>query len=246
MDETLRAPYQQQYLQVMAAACVLRERPTHDAPTADDQGIGASGGGGETSSSSSSSSSTVASRWFDAGLDDKSLGGKPFVPTPLNIFCTEKRSEVKALNPAASFDEIGELLHRQWNKMDKVARAIYFQRRRQLDDEELPLTAAADSSIPLLPGDVTISSDGHDLEPPVSKPATDKSKAKLNTTAATTVQPSRTVMPITNRLKPPPMGTPTPYNIFYSQKRRELAADEPEASVEEMTGKIGALSISLR
>ena len=52
---------------------------------------------------------------------------KPFVPTPSSIFCVEKRSEVEALHPAASFDEIGIMLRRLWGQTGDDARAPYVQ-----------------------------------------------------------------------------------------------------------------------
>ena len=117
MNETRRVPYQQQYLQVMAAACVLQERP-HDALTADDQAVGTASAGASGIGSSSSSSST---------RDLHAIWPKPFVPTPCNIFCVEKRSEVQAANPNASFDEIGQLLHQRWTNMFQEAQAPYVQ-----------------------------------------------------------------------------------------------------------------------
>ena len=153
MDETHRAPYQQQYLQVMAAACTLNEQSYH-VPTSVDQAIGS------TDDDPSSSSTTDVSWWFTAC-------DQPFVLTPFILFCVEQRSEITAANPQASFDEITRLLNSRWLKNPSIR------------------------------------------------------------------------ISFTNRLKPPSITVPNPYNIFYTLKRREIEAMEPEISIGEMNRRIG-------
>ena len=117
MNETRRVPYQQHCLQIMTTACVLYERP-HDAPTA--------------SSSSSASSSTDVSWWFAAR-------DQPFAPSPYMVFCAEQRPIITALNPKATYDEIGHILNDRWSPMDRDAKAHYVEQsgKQTLDDRYL-------------------------------------------------------------------------------------------------------------
>ena len=89
-----------------------------------------------------------------------------------------------------------------------------------------------------------------DPPPPPPRPITtttaaatskSKSKAKPAPVAAETTkeQPYRSIVAITNSTKPPPMNVPTPYNIFFTEKRQEIEAAEPEASLANITGRIG-------
>ena len=62
-------------------------------------------------------------------------------------------------------------------------------------------------------------------------------------TAAATVgreqSPSVKVVADHVKPKPPNMNEPTPYNVFFVQKRKEIEAIEPEASLEDVTARIG-------
>jgi hypothetical protein len=40
-------------------------------------------------------------------------------------FCKENRDEVKAVNPAAAFGDMGRLLRDRWNKMSESEKAVY-------------------------------------------------------------------------------------------------------------------------
>lgn len=44
--------------------------------------------------------------------------------SPYIIFCTEKRPEVKAQNPEASFGELGKILGQLWGALDEKAKAV--------------------------------------------------------------------------------------------------------------------------
>eukprot|EP01031_Cornospumella_fuschlensis_P045452 gene45452-55619_t len=46
-------------------------------------------------------------------------------PSPYIIFCTEKRKELKAQNPTATFGEMGKMLGQLWAQMDDKAKAQY-------------------------------------------------------------------------------------------------------------------------
>ena len=139
MNETRRVPYQQHCQQIMTTACMLQERPL-DAPTANGQCVGggdlqlksSSSSSSSASSSSSSSSSTDVSWWF-ASRD------QPFAPSPYMVFCAEQRPKITALNPKATYDEIGHILNDRWSPMDRDAKAHYVEQsgKQTLDDRYL-------------------------------------------------------------------------------------------------------------
>lgn len=59
----------------------------------------------------------------------KNQGDKPKVKrasSPYIIFCTEKRPEVKAANPDASFGELGKILGQLWGALDEKGKAVSF------------------------------------------------------------------------------------------------------------------------
>eukprot|EP00607_Mallomonas_marina_P001504 CAMPEP_0182427700 /NCGR_PEP_ID=MMETSP1167-20130531/18993_1 /TAXON_ID=2988 /ORGANISM="Mallomonas Sp, Strain CCMP3275" /LENGTH=87 /DNA_ID=CAMNT_0024610123 /DNA_START=70 /DNA_END=333 /DNA_ORIENTATION=+ len=59
--------------------------------------------------------------------------GKPKkAPTAYIIFSTEKRAEVKAANPEATFGELGKLLGKMWAEMDDSDKEQYKQRQAEL------------------------------------------------------------------------------------------------------------------
>ncbi len=45
-------------------------------------------------------------------------------PSPYIIFCTEKRPELRAAHPNASFGEMGKMLGQMWAQMDEKAKAV--------------------------------------------------------------------------------------------------------------------------
>lgn len=45
-------------------------------------------------------------------------------PSPYIVFCTEKRPEVKAANPEASFGELGKILGSLWKNIDEKEKAV--------------------------------------------------------------------------------------------------------------------------
>mmetsp|Transcript_23891 Transcript_23891/g.21733 ORF Transcript_23891/g.21733 Transcript_23891/m.21733 type:complete len:89 (-) Transcript_23891:78-344(-) len=49
-------------------------------------------------------------------------------PSPYIIFCTEKRPEVKAANPEATFGELGKLLGQLWGSLDEKGKAPYVKK----------------------------------------------------------------------------------------------------------------------
>ncbi len=49
-------------------------------------------------------------------------------PSPYIIFCQEKRPELKAAHPNATFGEMGKMLGQMWGQMDEKAKAVSFLR----------------------------------------------------------------------------------------------------------------------
>ena len=45
-------------------------------------------------------------------------------PSPYIIFCTEKRPELRAAHPNATFGEMGKMLGQMWAQMDEKAKAV--------------------------------------------------------------------------------------------------------------------------
>lgn len=45
-------------------------------------------------------------------------------PSPYILFCSEKRPELKASHPDASFGEMGKMLGQLWAQMDEKAKAV--------------------------------------------------------------------------------------------------------------------------
>ena len=58
-----------------------------------------------------------------------------------------------------------------------------------------------------------------------------KEMAVTSPKKSTTPNPTNDVYPI--------MNVPTPYNIFFTEKRQEIEAAEPEASLANISGRIG-------
>lgn len=55
----------------------------------------------------------------------KGAGDKPKrAASPYILFSTEKRPEVKAQNPDATFGELGKILGQMWSQMDDKAKAV--------------------------------------------------------------------------------------------------------------------------
>lgn len=57
----------------------------------------------------------------------KADGGKARTkraPSPYILFCSEKRKELKAANPNATFGEMGKMLGQMWASMDEKAKAV--------------------------------------------------------------------------------------------------------------------------
>ena len=50
-------------------------------------------------------------------------------PSAYIIFSTEKRTEVKAANPEATFGELGKILGQMWASMDEKTKAVSFYHR---------------------------------------------------------------------------------------------------------------------
>ena len=48
----------------------------------------------------------------------------PTAPSPYIIFCKEKRPDIVAKNPSASFGEIGKLLGAQWGSLTESEKAV--------------------------------------------------------------------------------------------------------------------------
>ena len=48
----------------------------------------------------------------------------PTAPSPYIIFCKEKRPDVVAKNPSASFGEIGKLLGALWGSLSESEKAV--------------------------------------------------------------------------------------------------------------------------
>mmetsp|Transcript_30468 Transcript_30468/g.33255 ORF Transcript_30468/g.33255 Transcript_30468/m.33255 type:complete len:85 (-) Transcript_30468:307-561(-) len=46
-------------------------------------------------------------------------------PSPYIIFCSEKRPELRAAHPNATFGEMGKMLGQMWAQMDEKAKAAY-------------------------------------------------------------------------------------------------------------------------
>ena len=52
-------------------------------------------------------------------------GGKgKRTPSPYILFCKEKRPELKATHPSATFGEMGKMLGQLWSQMDEKAKAV--------------------------------------------------------------------------------------------------------------------------
>jgi hypothetical protein len=47
-------------------------------------------------------------------------------PSPYIIFCQEKRPELRAAHPNATFGEMGKMLGQMWAQMDEKAKAVSF------------------------------------------------------------------------------------------------------------------------
>lgn len=45
-------------------------------------------------------------------------------PSPYILFCQEKRKELKASHPEATFGEMGKMLGQMWAAMDEKAKAV--------------------------------------------------------------------------------------------------------------------------
>ena len=45
-------------------------------------------------------------------------------PSPYIIFCSEKRPELRAAHPNATFGEMGKMLGQMWAQMDEKAKAV--------------------------------------------------------------------------------------------------------------------------
>jgi hypothetical protein len=45
--------------------------------------------------------------------------------SPFIVFCSEKRPEVKAKNPSATFGELGKILGAQWKALSDAQKASY-------------------------------------------------------------------------------------------------------------------------
>jgi hypothetical protein len=45
-------------------------------------------------------------------------------PSPYILFCKEKRPELKAAHPTASFGEMGKMLGQLWSQMDEKAKVV--------------------------------------------------------------------------------------------------------------------------
>jgi hypothetical protein len=50
--------------------------------------------------------------------------GPKRAPSPYIIFCSEKRAEVKAANPDATFGEMGKMLGQMWAALDEKEKAV--------------------------------------------------------------------------------------------------------------------------
>jgi len=51
--------------------------------------------------------------------------GEKRAPSPFIVFCNEKRPEVKAKNPDASFGDMGKLLGALWKNLSESQKASY-------------------------------------------------------------------------------------------------------------------------
>ena len=51
--------------------------------------------------------------------------GEKRAPSPFIVFCNEKRPEVKAKNPSATFGELGKILGAQWKALSDAQKASY-------------------------------------------------------------------------------------------------------------------------
>lgn len=61
--------------------------------------------------------------------DGKAKSDKPKTkrtPSPYIVFCSEKRPELKAANPNASFGELGKMLGQLWGQLDEKAKMVKF------------------------------------------------------------------------------------------------------------------------
>jgi hypothetical protein len=69
----------------------------------------------------------------------KAKGDKPKrASSPYILFSTEKRAEVKAQNPDASFGELGKILGQMWSQMDEKAKAVSELARQEFKYLPLP------------------------------------------------------------------------------------------------------------
>ena len=54
---------------------------------------------------------------------DKPKAKRP--PSPYIVFCSEKRAELRAAHPNATFGEMGKMLGQMWAQMDEKQKAAY-------------------------------------------------------------------------------------------------------------------------
>ena len=57
-----------------------------------------------------------------AAAADKPKAKRP--PSPYIVFCSEKRAELKAAHPNATFGEMGKMLGQLWAQMDEKQKAV--------------------------------------------------------------------------------------------------------------------------
>lgn len=69
-----------------------------------------------------------------ASTEGKAKADKPKTKRtpPYIIFCTEKRPELRAAHPNASFGEMGKMLGQMWAQMDEKAKAVSTHPSNQL------------------------------------------------------------------------------------------------------------------
>jgi len=103
----------------------------------------------ELAAAATESGALITSGRFGAQPDERVVPSVKRVPSAFIIFSMEKRDEVKAQNPGATFGEIGSMLGTLWGEMSEEEREPYMMKRSELVLNELVAAGRLNASDPV-------------------------------------------------------------------------------------------------